>query len=739
MFDYNAFVESILPGNYTLTKSMELTKIQSSGTLWYTKKFLVLYYYVFLSNDIFTLEYIDKVTEAFDNFIDSLDDSVKEAAEKFFYPDDAIVNFKAPAFKSFVEFASVNKFANQQEKINYLQSAKKCYFALLMGSGGQRGVKKLFKEKLQSKEFVYSVANINGAILDSVITICTKECNDNKKIADNSVKYIISQEAMNQIVSEAQSSVLTEERVRQIIEDYPEESPKYKNIENDLVAFIRNERQILYYYGYYHSKSSGANDFEFSSLTPIGEIALNANAYEFLTIWEQQKLKMISQPPTADINNLPTTVITADKFEISYSPYLDIIDYLARNGSLSLEQYKYMISRKKHSFTAEEWQKSEKDILAKLDEIKEHIQKFGRDRDIADEDGRKELLKYMLGIRSDLGQDKGTNFLNVCEWSGNITVKDKTAIALMCRIYGSAVEYKLEKYESLFRECEADLRKRYKATVNGEYASISGSAKIHWDLYNIYPDRFVMMSVAITMACIANGISDIEQVTKEQQAAIFTYIKEHQKSLLKQIGIKTEAEIRKEINNVITAIQDNSYKLYTEMQVDNEETLAQYKEENATDLMTKLIEISSVANVNRTSERTRNSRLVGMLKSYYMNVYMHNNTLKCESCGEEAFITKAGEPYVEFHHLIPFNIAYGPDHYLNLFALCPVCHRKLHYLKETEKRETYMNLDNNNYFKKHFVDRLLELKKESLLRSYHLEYLFYDNAITQAEYDSIAA
>ena len=41
---YDEFANSLLPGNYALTKSMELTKVQNSGTLWYTKKFLTLYY-----------------------------------------------------------------------------------------------------------------------------------------------------------------------------------------------------------------------------------------------------------------------------------------------------------------------------------------------------------------------------------------------------------------------------------------------------------------------------------------------------------------------------------------------------------------------------------------------------------------------------------------------------------------------------------------------------------------------
>ncbi|HOO06823.1 MAG TPA: hypothetical protein PLH83_10110, partial [Ruminococcus sp.] len=43
---YSDFYSRLLPGNYALTKSMELTKIHNSGTLWYTKKSLTLYYFI---------------------------------------------------------------------------------------------------------------------------------------------------------------------------------------------------------------------------------------------------------------------------------------------------------------------------------------------------------------------------------------------------------------------------------------------------------------------------------------------------------------------------------------------------------------------------------------------------------------------------------------------------------------------------------------------------------------------
>ena len=122
-----------------------------------------------------------------------------------------------------------------------------------------------------------------------------------------------------------------------------------------MAAFIRNERQILYYYGYFHSRSTGAADFEFSSLTPVGELALQANAGEFLLLWEHQKLKMISQPATAEINQIGPAP-GPEAFGVSFTPYTDILGYILRRGSMSLDEYKYIVSRRRHSFSDEEWE-----------------------------------------------------------------------------------------------------------------------------------------------------------------------------------------------------------------------------------------------------------------------------------------------------------------------------------------------------------------------------------------------
>ena len=44
----NNTINNILPGNYWLSKSMEFSKFNTSGSLWYLKKWFVFYHYVFL-------------------------------------------------------------------------------------------------------------------------------------------------------------------------------------------------------------------------------------------------------------------------------------------------------------------------------------------------------------------------------------------------------------------------------------------------------------------------------------------------------------------------------------------------------------------------------------------------------------------------------------------------------------------------------------------------------------------
>lgn len=736
---YDSFYSSVLPGNYALTKSMELRRIETSGTLWYTKKFLVLYYYVFLSNEIMTREYIGKVIDAFDSFVASLDPTVQREAERFFYPQNSAINFKSQDFKSFISFASVTDFDNQTERDAYFQNAKKLYFALLMGSGGQNGVKKKLKEVIESTTFVYSEANVNSAIMNAVEEVCVEQINRTGSLTDNSVKYIISTGAINDIVDLASRETITRDKVRQIISSHTDNKFKYRSIQTDMVAFIRNERQVLYYYGYFHSKSAGATD-EFSSLTPVGEIALNANSQEFLAIWEHQKIKMISQPATADINNVVACRNDPANFAISYTPYTDILGHILRNNTLTVNQYKYIVSRRSHHVSEDDWVSNEAEILAHLNELKALIDCFGRKGDIENEDGRKELLKYMLGVLSDLPYDADTHIYGVIKEQRDFSVTNIAQLEKLYKIYFALETYKTSRYHTLFEECENDLKRRYNnAIINGNTA-VNPQVKINWDLYNIRIDKFILLSVAIAETAFYLNIDLFEGSIRDIVEQLLPALNERYGALLRVIGYKSDNAKKTQTRKIIAALQNNDYSEFIDTTPeDHAQIVANYREIDVADLRRRIEAISGRSLGLQDGERIRNTNLVSLLKSYYMSRFLENGLLKCECCGEETFITNAGEPYVEFHHLIPFNIANGPDHYLNLFALCPNCHRKIHFLKVEDKQQTYSILNNNNYLQLSLVERLRALKEQMILRSYHLEYLLAENAITAEEYASIAA
>lgn len=738
------FIDTLLPGNYALTKSMELTKVKTSGTLWYTKKFLVLYYYVFLSREIETREYINNVINSFDKYISSLAPEAQGLAEAFFYPEDEAVNFKSDKFIVFSEFAGKKDFKNQKEKNKYYENARKLYFTLLMDSGGQSGVKRIMKNAIKEKGFVYSEEAMRRIIFRAAVAALAEVCNSHGAAKDNSVKYILSEEAVAEAEKRAGSGeTLTFEAVEQIAVRFPKKCPIYSGIERDMVAFIRNERKLLFYYGYFHSKSLGAEYGEFSSLTPVGEAALNANSIEFLALWEHQKIKMISQPPAAVINDINAAGINPEKFMIGYTPYTDILGYILRNKELSIPQYRLIVSRKKRCFKEDEWERGEADLTEGIRSIEKAVASFKRKSDIKDDDARKELLKYTLGLRGDLPFDKGTNPLNALEYSDKsgkkVTCRNNEELSALYNTYKILDGYKIEKYGELFEECEADLRERYISSYRGEKRQYNPKIKINWDLYNIHIDKFILLTVSVMIAAVSKKIYSIEAADKKDADEICGYCSGNFKELFKLIGLKNEASVKKEVLKVINALKSMDYSGYIQVDEDRTRIEADYTVSDVNDLLEKIKAVSLEATVSNSEGRIRKRKLAAMLKAYYIQRFTQNGKLRCECCGKEAFITQSGEPYVEYHHLIPFNIAFGPDHYLNLFALCPDCHRKIHFLNLEDKKKQYDKLNSNNYFEISFVERLMELKGEKLLRSYHLEYLLADRAISQEEYNKIAA
>lgn len=92
---------------------------------------------------------------------------------------------------------------------------------------------------------------------------------------------------------------------------------------------------------------------------------------------------------------------------------------------------------------------------------------------------------------------------------------------------------------------------------------------------------------------------------------------------------------------------------------------------------------------------------------------------KCDLCGEDApFVTNKNEPYLESHHVISLADG-GKDSIVNTVALCPNCHKEMHYGKNKQvslnklksKLDHYIQNDNNISYEKQM--ELIELYKKN--------------------------
>lgn len=265
---------------------------------------------------------------------------------------------------------------------------------------------------------------------------------------------------------------------------------------------------------------------------------------------------------------------------------------------------------------------------------------------------------------------------------------------------------------------------------------------LKYDLYNINADKINLLAVAIAEMAIFSDIDLLKAPTGIFLRQLIALLKTRYPSLLRWLGFKSGIKMQALIRKIIIAMYKEDYSALAEREEQEHQQVLSSASDvifaSTKDLRKKIEERSRAAGTAADGERVRDLNLVSLLKAYYMACYSEDDFLKCECCGERTFLTCAGEPYLEFHHLIPFRLANGPDHYLNLFALCPTCHRKLHFMRLSEKQPLYHALGKNNYLHMDFVQRLSILKEQRQLRSYQLEYLYAENAITAEEYENIA-
>jgi predicted HNH restriction endonuclease len=441
---------------------------------------------------------------------------------------------------------------------------------------------------------------------------------------------------------------------------------------------------------------------------------------------------MVSQPVTVDIQNIRNQNHSANNFFVNLNPYLTILQWLNAKEIFTNDEYQYIISRLHEPL----YEIAEiNNLIENLDVIKSKIQGFNRNADVASEDFQKELKKYLLGIRSDFSFDNGTNPLSICKISNSkIETTNKKLLNSLVENYTILAKYKSEKYSNLFEKCQDEIRRQYELGVKYEDYIIDGKIKIEWDMYNIHIELPIILSTIIQIVQSvskiqfqANNINDFAEIMRTKTP-----------NILKGIGLFAKQSLIKELKILQNAFESGNFEKYVKVeQSDYELAVAKYQTDSAEDIKSKIETESSKPTEIIDRNKKRNHTLIHLIRAYNKKTFTQDDLLNCECCGETSFITYNDETYLEYHHLIPFSEYDGPDHYLNLYALCPACHRKLHFIKQNYKRELYGQLSVNNYINKTIVQRLIDLLISKRLRSYQLEFLLADEAITEEEYSQI--
>ena len=99
-------------------------------------------------------------------------------------------------------------------------------------------------------------------------------------------------------------------------------------------------------------------------------------------------------------------------------------------------------------------------------------------------------------------------------------------------------------------------------------------------------------------------------------------------------------------------------------------------------------------NTIKEHQMQRRDRII--IKQVFESV---NYTCEINSSHQTFISQNFQKPYVEGHHVIPIslqeNFSYSLDIHANIIALCPTCHRFLHYGLENEKKKKILKVYDN--------------------------------------------
>jgi len=450
------FVEKILPANYWITKSMEFTKVKTSGTLWYLKKWIVYYQYIFFKPSLHQNEY-NEISAIFNDYIESLPENaeVKQNAKDFFFDINIEDNNSFMKMNDFLN--NSQSFHDEKEKQSYLLTAKKFYFTYIMGLGGQSGYKKFIKDKIN-----------DGNSYEKTLELL---------------------------------SVKLEE---------DDESEKYTGLINDFHAALRNERQIFFYYGFFHGKEN-ADLSGFYNLTNIGKTIIGSTFDELLLTWEHQKIKMVSQSPMTDMQNIDDCgEFNTDNFSIDYHPYITLLEIITNNNAITTDEYHYVISKLDKDSDIEAISEN----IAELEAVSvEKAKSFNRRAELKNEDFDKELKKFILGI-SKLPKDETSNYFSFLTSikSKKISVLNTSKANFILKNYKFIKKFLDEKYINIYQDFEEELKKKYISIVNESAYELSVSTKYEWSKYIINFDKtlylfLIYISIALKNNCYSYTVN----------------------------------------------------------------------------------------------------------------------------------------------------------------------------------------------------------------------------------------
>lgn len=672
-------INKLTAGNYWLTKSMEFNRVTTSGTLWYLKKWVTYYYYIFLKSNMYEQDYSD-IAEIFNNFINTLPEKVQPSASNFFFDKDIR---KEEGFNSYQNFIrNMPHFSSQNEESDYKLLSKKFYFTYIMNIGGQSSYKAITKNLIDK----------GSTFTETLKTVKQKMLND----GHNERKFNI-------------------------------------DIKNDFHASLRNERQIFFYYGIFHGRQESSLN-GFYNLTPIGKAILKIGFDEIVVLWEHQKLKMTSQSPVSDIKNLNQSY-ALNNFSINYHPYLTLLKSIDSLGKLDYSAYKYGIAR---TSSLQDFEVLLEALATRKEEYliaaQEKIKSFERKADNVDEDFQKELKKYLLGVY-DLNKDLALNpysFLKL-ESGSSITISNSDKLKFTIKVYDKLVNNLDRIYSNKYVNFENALKEKYNADVNNQSYKISASVRYDWAKYNINFEPSALLYQFYWGICCKINQFDLKltKVKIEEGYLLYKNLINNlgfNKSKFTQLLIDLQLHINDEKPFILDSNSEDIYTIIDPIEVNIEVTI-----NNLEVLSKRALEANSYESLNRK----RSNSLRRNLKNYYFNNYKSENDLiACECCSETTFKNTNSSPYLEFHHLIPFSTDSGPDHYLNLFGLCSNCHSKMHHLHPSLKDEIYLNLSRNNHFQKNYIERMESLYNSGFLEAIHLDYLLKENIINENDYNN---